>query len=411
MPPPKSRLAPLAGCAAFLFVIALLPVGFYLLLINLDHQDTFHNTTSVADVDGDGDLDVILHNVRNESEFTAFSGLTLWLNQGDGHFTAQKLDTGTGWASAAGDLDQDGDEDLLIFDGVYLRLLFNQGGLQQGQIGEFKYTTLVLAPTRQGQYGSIALGDLNQDGLLDGVIVGCCGRLFTLDPEDNTPNDSWVWINGWNSAGWLARRVSYLSALDGLAVRAAELGDLDGDGDPDLVAAVIAPSQSLNQDPADRVLLNDGTGNFSDSGQRLGSTDSTSLALGDLDGDRDLDAMIGSAGGVALWINQGGAQAGSPGTFVMAGGELPASQTQAIFLSDLDDDGDLDALVAGAKEATLWWNDGQAAFSQSGRRFRYNNRHGLAVADFNGDGRPDIFAAEYDTHFRVWLNQGDGTFR
>jgi hypothetical protein len=121
--------------------------------------------------------------------------------------------------------------------------------------------------------------------------------------------------------------------------------------------------------------------------------------------------MIGSAGGVALWINQGGAQAGSPGTFVMAGGELPASQTQAIFLSDLDGDSDLDALVAGQKEATLWWNDGQAAFSQSDRRFRYNNRHGLAVADFNGDGRPDIFAAEYDTHFRVWLNQGDGTFR
>ena len=59
----------------------------------------------------------------------------------------------------------------------------------------------------------------------------------------------------------------------------------------------------------------------------------------------------------------------------------------------------------------MWWNDGQAAFTRSSQRFRYSNRHGLAIGDFNGDGRPDIFAAEYSRDYRVWFNQGDGTFR
>lgn len=199
--------------------------------------------------------------------------------------------------------------------------------------------------------------------------------------------------------------------MDGLAVCAVALDDLDGDGDLDLFTAVIAPSQGRNTDPADRVIINDGLGNFTDSGQRLGQTESTAVALGDLDHDGDVDALVGHDRGAMVWVNQGGAQGGQEGIFGLSGRAIAGDQIRAVILSDLDGDGDLDALIAGLKQAVVWRNDGQAAFTRSSQRFRYSQRHGLAIGDFNSDGWPDIFAAEYSSDYRVWINRGNGIFR
>jgi hypothetical protein len=410
----KSHATTLFGLLAVLGLVVLGLFSYYGWLVVSDNLGTFHNTADLADLDGDGDLDVVLHNVRNESEFTAFAVTTLWINQGDGRFVARRLEGvqgESGWASAAGDVDRDGDADLVVFPGWYLRLILNQGGAQGGQSGEFKNSKVINAPKPHAQFGSVILDDLNNDGQVDGIVVGCCGRVFTLNPDDDTPNISWVWINASDSSDRLAPHSSILSALDGLAMRAAALGDLDGDGDLDLFAAVIAPRQGRNTDPSDRVIINDGLGNFTDSGQRLGETDSTAVALGDLDGDGDLDALVGTGRGAMVWLNQGGAQGGREGTFALSEQEVSGGQTGAIFLSDMDGDGDLDVLIAGRRQAAIRWNDGQAAFTRSSQRFRYSKRHGLAIGDFNGDGQPDIFAAAYSKDYRVWFNQGDSTFQ
>jgi hypothetical protein len=411
----KSHSAKLFGFLGFLGLVALCLFFIYFWLVITERIGTFHHTTEVADLDGDGDLDVLLHNVRKEGEFTAFGGPTLWFNQGDGGFVPRRYDgvpgEGGGWASALGDVDQDGDLDLFVFSGWFIRLVLNMGGTQGGQTGEYKVNNVVSAPQDLAQFGSILVGDLDNDGRVDSLVVGCCDRAFTLDPNDDTPNTSWMWINDWAIRGRLAPLGWTLSALDGLALRAAALGDLDSDGDLDLFGAVIASRHSRYSDPADRLLINDGSGSFSDSGQRLGKTDSTAVALGDLDGDSDLDALVGTAKGVVIWLNQGGMQAGQEGTFVLSGQEISGSKTGAAFLSDLDRDGDLDALIARPRQADLWWNDGAGAFTPSRQHFRYTKRHGLAIGDFNNDKQPDIFAAEYNTDYRLWFNQGDGTFR
>ena len=249
----KSLATKLFGFLAVLGLVVLGLFSYYVWLVMSDNLGTFHNTTDLADLDGDGDLDVILHNVRTESEFTAFAVTTLWFNQGDGQFVARRLE-GTqgesGWDSAAGDVDQDGDVDLVVFPGWSLRWILNQGGAHQGgQAGEFRANNVVGAPEKLAQFGSVLLGDLNNDGQVDGVVVGCCGRVFTLDPDDDSPNISWRWINEWDSTGGLAPpyNTSVLSALDGLAMRSAALGDLDGDGDLDLFTAVIAPRQEIGR--------------------------------------------------------------------------------------------------------------------------------------------------------------------
>jgi hypothetical protein len=388
--------------------------AFLIFIYNLDRGGTYHNTINLADLDNDGDMDVVLSNVRNESEFTAFAVLTLWFNQGDGRFTPTRIEDyqhEAGWASTAGDVDQDGDADLLVYHGYRLRMDFNLGGIQDGNLGEFGKSRFINQPSSDAQYGSILLGDLNNDGLVDGIVTGCCGRAFTLDEEDDTPNFTWAWINESTPTGSLVPHSTVLSAPDGLSLSSADLGDLDSDGDLDLFAAVIAPSESRNTDPSDRVILNDGSGDFADSGQRLGSTDSTSVDLGDIDNDGDLDALVGNQSGASLWINQGGAQNGQEASFKLSSQMISGNHTQKVFLSDLDDDGDLDTLIAEIRNAVIWWNDGQGNFSKSNQSFRYTKRYGITVGDFNNDGVPDIFVAEYYTNYKVWYNQGDGTFR
>ena len=70
----------------------------------------------------------------------------------------------------------------------------------------------------------------------------------------------------------------------------------------------------------------------------------------------------------------------------------------------------IDALIGEQRQATIWWNDGQAVFTEDRRRLRTSQRHGLILGDFNGDGYLDIFAPEYDNNYRLWLNRGDGSF-
>jgi hypothetical protein len=411
----KSPTTILYGFLIFLVIVALGLFSFYAWIIWLDLHGTFHNTTDVADLDGDGDLDVILHNVQTEAESIAFSQTTLWINQGEGKFSPRSIEFPPYLylSAAAGDMDGDEDADLVVLAAHQLMLFLNQGGAQGGETGDFQRNNLIKPQGGPGTPGSVVLGDLNNDGDLDGFIAGCCGMSYSPSSGEEVyiPSISWVWINKWNPGGGFVYHTLSLKELHDLPIRATALGDLDGNGSLDVFAAVQAPKPGRDSLLADLVLLNDGSGNFTDSGQRLGETASSSVALGDLDADGDLDALVGTRNGALVWINQGGAQGGQAGTFATSMPEIGDGQIASVFLEDLDGDGDQDALIAGILQGAIWWNDGLGAFTRSDQRFYYSNRHGFAVDDFDGDGWPDIFAGDYSRSYRVWINQRDGTFR
>jgi hypothetical protein len=379
----------------------------------IDGCGPYHNRASAADLDSDGDLDVVLSNLRHETETIIWAGATLWINQGGGKFTPRGGDFG-GPYTTAGDVDSDGDVDLLRWANDAIQIHINYG--EEDPIGGGFRVWYGIRPVEDppnwsvAANGSIALGDLNGDGRLDAFVSKCCATL--IDKRDDfLPFLPWVWINTPDETGYPKRLGLNLNSLGDLPMQPA-LGDLDGDGDLDIYAASLPPKGG-NYDSADRILLNDGSGAFVDSGQRLdnprkaGVAGSGAVALGDLDGDGDLDAVVATAAGASIWMNQGGAQGGQMGFFPESGQRLGRGHIEAVFLANFDADGHLDALVAGKAQATIWWNDGQGDFRDSGQRLEYTERHGLAVDDFNNDGYLDVFSAASD-EFHLWLNQGDG---
>ena len=294
------------------------------------------------------------------------------------------------------DLDGDGDLDAFVgntsyYDNPANTVWFNDGA------GNFADSGQRLGDTFTWD---VALGDLDGDGDFDA---------FTANSEPESAEPDEVWLN--NGHGFFADSGQQLG--DTLS-RAVALGDLDGDGDLDAFISNGITERGMAE--KDRIWLNDGHGVFSDSGQALGSSAGLDVALGDLDGDDDLDAFIANGDPQRVrdepnkvWLNDG------HGTFSDGGQNLGSALSQAVALGDLDGDGDLDAFIANGGPAILegqpdevWVNNGNGVFTSSGQSLGSLSSYGAALADLHQDGTLDLFVAGYRGGNRVWLNDGSG---
>jgi hypothetical protein len=179
---------------------------------------------------------------------------------------------------------------------------------------------------------------------------------------DDAPADGTVWQ--FRTAVTAGTGLFVENADDGLPSSQAvdvALGDVNGDGFPDALVAGNVGFLINDGGPA-TLWLNDGHGNFVQSGQVLGSG-ANAVALGDLNGDGWLDAYISKWRADEVWLNNG------DGTFRDSGQRLsypwvgfyPGGGFGAV-MADIDGDGDLDAFAQGRPENTVWLNDGQGNF-------------------------------------------------
>jgi hypothetical protein len=235
---------------------------------------SFESPQAVADFDGDGDLDVFAMADITVPGQTAKWGWFLFVNAGDGSFGRTTV-PGEGWLYSAqtGDVDADGDLDLVMLPTSVLRvpasrasLLLNDG---TGTFHEIE------SPFEVDATREVALGDLDGDGDLD-VFAASWGAAGARNPDDR------VWLND-GHAGFLS------GSAPSRGSNHVVLGDLDGDGDLDAVVGQHDPYSVTPGQPS-QVLLNDGTGTFVLAGE-LGGPNFQEVCLGDLDGDGDLDAV------------------------------------------------------------------------------------------------------------------------
>lgn len=305
--------------------------------------------------------------------------------------SAQALGMRETFEAALGDLDGDGDLDV-----VFANPMRNYGAvwLNDGR-GTFVDTGQQLT-----QYGhGVKLADFDGDGDLDAVMV--CHQNIAATK---------VYLN--DGAGiFTATAQDFGDAR----ISAADVNVLDLDGDGFMDIHVLYYSES---GVPDKVYLNDGgvpggtPGTFRDSGLLL---DEDLIAWGDLDGDGDVDYFGKRWGeGYVVMLNDGGVQGGTLGQFTLSWQmeDLQASVGD-VLLADFDGDGDLDAMISngfrdtGSRPARLLWNDGSGNFTDSGLRLNETMGAHFAVGDLDLDGRLDIVVTNMDRPNEVWLNRGE----
>lgn len=354
----------------------------YTLNVSCTNANCGNINVSLDPIGGGGtfDLDFIEANAYATIE-TRF-----YTNDGDGTYTFNSnifTDDRT-YAIGAGDMDNDGDLDLVIgrdnaADWTYL----NNGS------GTF---ALNATSTLTEQTTDIAFADFTNDGAMDYISASY--------NEENR-----VFINNGKGTFVLTSNTTEETSTYDIAV-----GDFDNDGDMDLLEGNNNDTGRLGYN---RIYMNDGAGTFTLTWNSSEEDDTWSVGVADLDNDGDLDFIVGNyndstePGNNRVYLNNGS------GSFKTGWNSTETDNTYAIALGDLNNDGFVDFIAGNGQWSTntasrVYLNNGDATFNLSWNSSDIDNVRDIEIGDLDNDGDLDFLTGSTANVTRAYMNSGTG---
>ena len=370
--------------------------------MNLDGNGTFSEPTRIppqidavrsfntADVDGDGDHDILY--AEN------FTKRMAWLENLDGiTFGSEQFITGqdpelTITHIRAADLDTDGDLDVLTVSAEDGKVSWHENIDGQGQFGGRRLIT-----KDAKSLNSLDVSDLDNDGDLDIV--------YALSDFNSI-----VWLENEDAKGRFG--LPKLVAAEAREISSVFAVDIDGDGDQDILSAFPGDHDICWFENTDR------EGTFGPCRTVGVSAHEVSfIHAGDVDRDGDLDVVSGSQSGQSItWFEN------SSGNGLFGGEQLIASQIEglsSLVLADGDVDGDLD-VVATVDRMSLEWifktavwfenTDGRGQF-QTGEYLSLPGDEFIHAADLDGEGTLELIAIDPRGLPVIWRENAFGASR
>lgn len=277
-----------------------------------------------------------------------------------------------------GDLNGDGAQDLAVaaslgvfsFEyGVWVFLGAGDGTFGPAQTFTVGFDYLV----------SLAIEDLNSDGIPDLVAAGDFTRVFSLLGKGD---------------GTFGAAKSFSA---GLFQSAMAMGDLNGDDVPDLAVTNNNLSGTVS------VLLGAGDGTFGTAQSSAVGSYPQSIAIADLNGDGVSDVVVvnGASDDVSVLLGEEDGPLGSARHY--AAGDNPRS----VAIADLDEDGVADLAVTNSQsDAVLVLLGAGSGIFEAAQGFAVDDfAESVAIADLNGDGGLDLAVANGSSSVKVLLNQ------
>lgn len=408
-------------------------------LRDVDGQPVFsdrQNIPNAADIDCNGRVDLLIGRLtgtitRYEAAETAPGQVPRFVHVTDSFQDIEIVAALQGEDSkhgantmALGDVDMDGDPDLFWGDFFEAGLLFieNTGTCAHPSLRGAPRPFPDADPVRTSGYNAPALGDVDLDGDPD-LVMGVLGGAF--NPNATSVENLHLFTQ--RDGGFAQATSRLIRTLDVGSESRPALADVDGDGDLDLlVSNKIEPGDA----GSGRLLLFENTGSpsspaFAARGPVPGlpSGYHYAPAFGDLDGDGDLDMLLGTwQDRLAYFRNDAAAPSGGAGGLAALAGlvladsaivTLTRGRNATPALADLDGDGDLDLLIGEASGTLNYYrNDGGPrgpVFELVSDEFHDidpGRRSVPAVLDVDGDGDLDLVVGAESGRLHVHANVG-----